>query len=78
MCMFVACDMHYECIHDVLNIARHSTRPCVWPELFTFTKEIQAVAVVCVCSEHITMDTLHDAKSDSYRSQYQCVLKGYK
>jgi hypothetical protein len=28
-------------------------------------------------SEVMTMDTLHDAKSDNYRSQYKWVLKGY-
>lgn len=49
----------------------------MWPELFTFTKEIQAVRVVGVCSEIITMDALSDAISDSYRGQYQCVLKGH-
>jgi hypothetical protein len=46
--------------------------------MFTFTKEIQAVTIVYVCSEVIDMDILRDAKSDNYRNQYQYVLKGYK
>lgn len=62
-------------VHVVLYIARYSMRPYVQPELFTFTKEIQAVRVVHVCSKIITMDALSDAISDRYRGQYQCVLK---